>query len=132
MSSPQRNLTESFLRKTKKEDLLINQFPYKASTRTSAANAVITDSAAAGTAIACGEKTNNGRIGMAPDGKTKLESVAYVAQKAGKKVGIITSVTINHATPAAFYASVAARGSYYAIGLQALASGFAVLGGSGF
>ncbi|NLG13653.1 MAG: alkaline phosphatase [Lentisphaerae bacterium] len=131
MSSPQLNLTESFLRKTKKEDLLINQFPYKASTRTSSANAVVTDSAAAGTAIACGEKTNNGRIGMAADGTTKLESVAYAAQKAGKKVGIITSVTINHATPAAFYAHRPSRGQYYEIALDLVNSNFDYFGGGG-
>lgn len=131
MAAPQRNLTESFLRKTKNKDLLINHFPYKGSTRTSAANAIITDSAAAGTAIACGEKTNNGRIGLLPDGKTKLESVAYVAQKAGKKVGIVSSVTINHATPASFYAHRPSRGQYYEIALDLINSNFDYFGGGG-
>lgn len=131
MSSPQRNMAEAYLKATTGEQLFINHMPVKAATKTGSANALITDSAASGTAIACGEKTNNGRIGMLPDGKTKQESVAYVAQKAGKKIGIITSVTTNHATPSAFYGNRPSRGQYYELGLDLIKSNFDFIGGGG-
>lgn len=105
--------------------------PCAGEVQTASADKAVTDSAAAGTALACGRKTCNGMLGQLPDG-TPLTSVARQAQAAGRRVGILTSVPINHATPAAFYASVTNRGAYYAIGLQALASGFQVLGGNGF
>lgn len=65
---------------------------YSASTR-------VTDSAASGTALATGHKTTNGFIGMAPDASTPLKSIAYRAKEAGKRVGIASSVGINHAHP---------------------------------
>ena len=45
------------------------------------------------------------------------------------KVGIISSVNLNHATPAAFYAHQASRSSYYEIGLELIDSGFEYFGG---
>ncbi len=131
MSIPQRMMTDEFLNRTEKRGLLINRFPGQAITTTMAADSFITDSAASGTAIACGEKTNNGRIGMDATGKRKLQSVAEVARDHGRKVGIVTSVTLNHATPAAFYGHNASRGNYYQIGLDLAASGFDYFGGGG-
>lgn len=131
LSIPQRMMTEEFLRRTEKCGLLINEFESQGLTTTQAADAFITDSAASGTAIACGEKTNNGKIGMDASGKRRLESVAEVARDHGRKVGIITSVTLNHATPAAFYAHNASRGNYYQIGLDLVNSGFDYFGGGG-
>lgn len=103
MSIPQRMLTDEFLQRTDKRQLLINRLPNQAVTTTMAADSFITDSAASGTAIACGEKTNVGRIGMDSTGIRRLQSVAELARDNGRKVGIVTSVTLNHATPAAFY-----------------------------
>ena len=130
MSFPQRQMAEAYVQKTENRRLKINAMPYQAITATHSANAYITDSAAAGTAIACGVKTNNGTLGLTPDGE-QLESIAELAHKNGRKVGIITSVTINHATPAAFYAHNASRSSDYAIGLDLIASGFDYFGGGG-
>jgi len=130
MSFPQCQMAEEFVLKTDNRGLRINAMPYESVTKTHAANAFITESAAAGTAIACGEKTNNGMIGIAPNGD-RLESIAEVAHKSGRKVGIISSVTINHATPAAFYAHNASRGNEYEIGLDLIASGFEYFGGGG-
>lgn len=132
MSTPQRSIAEAYSVKMGLGKLAINHMPYKAPTTTHSANALVTDSAAAGTAIACGEKTNNGRIGMNAAGKRKLESVAFVAKKNGKKVGIVSSVTINHATPASFYAHRPSRSQYYEIGLDLIASSFDYFGGGGF
>lgn len=108
----------------------MNSLPYKASTCTKSANSIITDSAAAATAIACGEKTDNGFLGMSPDGR-RLQSVAEVAKKLGMKVGIITTVTICHATPGAFYAHRKNRGMFYCIGLDLIASRFDYFAGGG-
>ena len=111
MSIPQRMMTEEYLRLCGEGGLKINAFPNNAVTYTRSNDSFITDSAASGTAIACGTKTDNGKIGVDTKGN-KLESIASVAKKSGKKVGLITSVTINHATPAAFYAHNSSRGNY--------------------
>ena len=131
MSIPQRMVTEQFSKLTRGKGLAINSLDCQGVTTTSAADSFITDSAASGTAIACGEKTNNGRIGMNTDGTRRLESSAEVAKAAGKKVGMVTSVTINHATPAAFYAHNVSRVNYYQIGLDLIASDFDYFCGGG-
>ena len=131
MSLPQRMMAEEFSRSTTGKGLTINAMPVQGYSKTSSASNFITDSAASGTAIACGEKTNNGRIGMDTEGKKNLESVAEVAKKNGRAVGILTSITINHATPASFYAHNVSRDNYYDIGLDLVKSGFEYFGGGG-
>lgn len=76
--------------------------------KTESANSLITDSAAAGTAFATGQKTNNGMIAQSPDGQD-LESLVDLAEAAGKSTGIVATSTITHATPAVFGANVADR-----------------------
>ncbi len=131
MSLPQRMMAEEFSRSTTGKGLTINAMPVQGYSKTSSASNFITDSAASGTAIACGEKTNNGRIGMDAEGKKNLESVAELAKKNGRSVGILTSITINHATPASFYAHNVSRDNYYDIGLDLIKSGFDYFGGGG-
>ncbi len=104
-------------------------FPVRGMQRTGAFNHLITDSAAAGTALACGAKTNSGTLGMDPTGAQRWKSLAVLAKEEGRRVGIVTSVSLDHATPAAFYANVSSRGSYEAIAVQALESGFDFFGG---
>lgn len=74
-------------------------------------DSLVTDSAAAGTALATGHKTNNGFVSMLPDG-TNVPTIAELARDKGKAVGIVTSVALNHGTPAPFYAHVFHRGEY--------------------
>ncbi|MDD3118589.1 MAG: alkaline phosphatase [Victivallales bacterium] len=131
MSLPQRMLCREYLRRLQRDDLRINRLPVNGMTTTRCSNRLITDSAAAGTAIACGGKTNYGVLGLDPAGK-RLESVAEVAHRNGRKVGIVTSVSIDHATPAAFYAHNPSRGNYYDIGRDLIASGFEFFGGADF
>ena len=131
MSLPQRMLAEEFSQSTMGKGLTINSMPQQSYSKTSSMTNFITDSAASGTAIACGEKTNNGRIGMDSEGKRKLESVAEVAKKQGRAIGILTSITINHATPASFYAHNVSRDNYYDIGMDLVNSGFDYFGGGG-
>ncbi|MGE4568835.1 MAG: alkaline phosphatase [Bacteroidales bacterium] len=108
------------------------EFPVKTYATNRAANTYVTDSAASGTALSTGEKTNNGMIGVLNDGETPVTSVAFDAKKAGVKVGITSNVGVNHATPAAFYAHDKDRGHFYAIGKQLPESGFDFFAGSNF
>ena len=92
----------------------------------------VTCSAAAGTALATGSKTKNGTIGMDSLHRAPLYSVAVKAKNAGKKVGITTSVSVDHATPAAFYAHQPNRRMYYEIGTDLPKAGFDFYAGAGF
>lgn len=128
-------VTESYLSykagKINGERLVFTDFPYLGLCTTHSNNRHVTCSAAAGTAIACGYKTNNNRLGTDPEGKP-LESIASYLHDEGYRIGIMTTVPINHATPGAFYAHVDDRGEYYTISRQMTESGFEFFGGSGF
>ena len=111
--------------------LLFTSFPVASMATTFSATNSVTDSSAAGTALATGAKTYNGAIGM-DDNKSVLQSVAERAKKSGKKVGVTTSVSVDHATPAAFYAHQPDRGMYYEIALDLPKAGFDFYAGGGF
>lgn len=113
------------------EQLMMTQFPCYGMATTHSANRNVTCSSAAGTAIACGVKTNNGTVGVDKD-SVNVESIASVLKAEGYKVGIMTTVPINHATPAAFYAHNVKRTDYYGISNDIPASGFDFFAGSGF
>ena len=91
----------------------------------------VTCSAAAGTALATGEKTKNNTIGMDRNREHPLYSIAVHAKEVGRKVGIITSVGMNHATPAAFFGHQPNRNMYFELGKDAIATGFDLYGGGG-
>ena len=88
------------------------------------------DSASTATSIATGKKTYSGMINVDESGSTPYETIAEKlhAQK-GWKVGVISSVNLNHATPAAFYAHQASRNNYYEIGVEMVESGFEYFAG---
>ena len=112
--------------------LLFTQFPYATVAHTFSASHGVTDSAAAGTALATGHKTQNGALGVQKDLTTEVSSVATWAKNNGYRVGVSTSVSIDHATPAAFYAHQAKRSSYYQVGLDLIEAGFDFYAGSDF
>lgn len=85
------------------EGLELEKVPYVGIVKTAPANALVTDSAAAATAMSTGRKTKNGVIGQAPDG-TDLEVMAEWCRKKKKAVGLVTTATVTHATPAGFAA----------------------------
>ena len=127
MGDAERRVAEQYARMKypdRSVPLLINHLPVNGSMTTHEIGGDVTDSAAAGTALACGEKTANGVLGLKADLKTPLRSVAFDARDAGMRVGLVTSVPIDHATPAAFYAQVPQRGMYYEIDEQLPPSGF--------
>jgi len=104
--------------------LSFTQFPVAALTTTYASDDFIPDSAATATAIASGRKTGDGIIGMDPSKTIPFTSIAEMADAAGMRVGIVSSVNLDHATPACFYAHEPSRNSYYNIAMQMVDSGF--------
>ncbi|HOI54516.1 MAG TPA: alkaline phosphatase [Phycisphaerae bacterium] len=110
--------------------LTMTQFPVSGLITTYSASSQVTDSAAAGTALATGHKTSNGTVSMDPDGRLCYTSVATAARARGMKVGIVSSTCITDATPAVFYAHQPYRGEQYEVGLQLAASPFEYIAGS--
>ncbi|MBQ6693351.1 MAG: alkaline phosphatase [Bacteroidaceae bacterium] len=110
------------------QPLRFTQFPHTAFVTTFSASNGVTDSAASGTALATGNKTNNGYLGTTPDG-TPVYSIAHAAQEAGYAVGISTTVPINHATPGAFYAHQKSRNNYPQIAQEMLTAGYCFYAG---
>lgn len=111
--------------------LLFTQFPVATMATTFSITNSVTDSAAAGTALATGKKTYNHAIGVDIN-KAPIQSVAEKAKKAGKRVGVTTSVSVDHATPASFYAHQPDRDMYYEIALDLIKANFDFYAGSGF
>lgn len=113
-------------------DVSFTQFPITGLVTTYSANSLVTCSSAAATALSTGHKTNNNMMGIAPDSVTHFASLTYPLHHAGYKIGVATSVSIDHATPGAFYAASLSRNNYYDIAAQAAATGFDFFAGSGF
>ena len=112
--------------------LNFSQFSAQGMSTTYAADSFIPDSASAGTALSTGHKTNDGVINMDPAKQVKYKSIAEMAKEKGMKVGIVSSVSIDQATPAVFYAHQPSRNNYYEIGLELANSNFNYFGGGGF
>jgi alkaline phosphatase len=91
----------------------------------------ITDSAAAGTAIATGNKTKNGVIGMDSVG-TRVKSILEIAKEHGLSAGLVSTSSVTHATPASFVAHQSSRGSYEDIARDFLNTGIDVFIGGGY
>lgn len=127
------NAAETYLRDVLKSDqsLLMMTFPVASQVRTYSANNKVTDSAAAGTALSTGYKTNNGMVGMTPD-KDNVYSISTDFLKAGFEVGVATTVAGDDATPAAFYAHSADRGNKNEIAPMVINSGIRFVGAPKF
>ena len=76
------------------------------------------DSASTATSMASGNKTLSGVINYNIDLTESFKLITEYAKEAGKKVGVISSVSLDHATPAAYYAKSESRNEYYDIALQ--------------
>lgn len=106
--------------------------PYlRAMVTTHSANSWVTDSGAAGTALATGFKTNNGMVGVLPD-STRVPSLLHALKAHGKAVGLVTTTRITHATPAAFSSNVLERDNEREIARQQALLGLDVAFGGGF
>ncbi len=125
--------TEIYLSKSDKDStyLKFTHFPVQSFATTYSASNTVTCSAAAGTAMATGRKTGNDMLGLDYRDMQPLPTIAEIAKSRGMKVGIITNVSINHATPAAFYAHRRSRREYEPICRDAISAGFDFYGGGG-
>jgi alkaline phosphatase len=113
-----------------KGPLHLERFKIMGMHMTGSADDYVTDSAAAGTALATGFKTNNDVVGQTPDG-TPLKNLMEYAREAGKATGITVTSILPHATPAAFSAHHKARYHYDTITEQQANSGLDVMIGGG-
>lgn len=102
---------------TSNEKTAFQRFPYSGFSITKSASNEITDSAAGGTAIAIGKKTNNGVVGMSPD-SIPVPSMLEIFAEQGKKTGVVVSCAVTHATPADFIAHNITRKDNEGIALE--------------
>ncbi|MFN2354887.1 MAG: alkaline phosphatase [Desulfopila sp.] len=136
MAMPQVNAAEIYKSAAansgiKVSKLSFTQFPTSGLTTTYDASSFITDSASAMTAMMTGRKTLSGVINMDTKKIEKYKTLAEYAKEGGYKVGVVSSVSLDHATPAATYAKVASRGQMYDIAVQLTESEFDYFGGGG-
>ncbi|MEN6419340.1 MAG: alkaline phosphatase [Clostridiaceae bacterium] len=131
MSTPQIQAASEALAAENHAPLSFVSFPVCGYAHTKNVENEVTDSAAAATAISSGVKTTNGYLGLDPSGN-RLTSIAELLRDAGRKIGILTTVSLDHATPAGFYAHVGSRRTYNDIADDLFASGFDFFAGGGF
>ncbi|MFW9830997.1 MAG: alkaline phosphatase [Candidatus Thorarchaeota archaeon] len=112
------------------DNLTIEELTYLGDVETSSLNEIVTDSAAAGTALATGNRTNNAIVAMTPDGEI-LTSILETAEELGKSTGIVTTTRLTHATPATFGAHVMSRNFESSIASQLINKEIEVLLGGG-
>ena len=110
--------------------LNITNLPVAGFSITPCASHAITDSAAGGTAIACGCKAIKGQLGLDAEGNPR-DSLAVQMRRAGKSTGIVVTKTVTDATPAAFYAHNTSRYNTAAIAEALVDAGFDVVAGGG-
>ena len=89
-----------------------------------------TDSAAAGTAMATGIKTINGKLGVGPANEI-LENTSERAKAVGKAAGVVSDVPFNHATPAAWAGHNESRNAYEALAAEMIDGDLDVIMGAG-
>lgn len=142
MSFPQVAATEMYLgKKAGKTDIVggggieqlsFSKFPVVGTSQTFDASSFIPDSASTATSLASGYKTLSGVVNMDVNKKVAYKPITESLAAKGYKIGIVSSVPINHATPAAYYSKVPSRNDYYDIAKQLGDSGFSFFGGGGF
>ena len=110
--------------------LVLDSMPYTGLVKTCPAVGLVTDSAAAGTALATGYKTKNGMISVTPDGQ-RANTILEVARDHGKATGIISTKFITDATPAVFVSHADSRAKREDIAAQMLESRVDLVMGGG-
>ena len=128
MGSPQVSATQYFLGTLQNPDatlptpaeLSFTTFQNVGIMTTYDASSFCPDSASTATSMASGEKTLSGVINYNIDKTEPFKIITEYAKEAGKKVGVISTVSLNHATPAAYYAKMPSRNDYYDIAVQGI------------
>ena len=135
MSFPQTQITADYysaLADTNDNDILeatkklnFMNFPVVGSANTYDSSSFCPDSASTATSLSTGHKTYSGTINMDETFTVEYETITEkLKEQLGYKIGIVSTVNLNHATPAAYYAHQASRNSYYEIGVEMVESGF--------
>jgi alkaline phosphatase len=133
MTYPQFQTTSAYLSINEDKDTILTTnkmlnfmtFPVSGSATTYDSTSFCPDSASTATSIASGNKTYSGVLNMNEAKTKKYTTIAETLKNdLGYKIGIISTVNLNHATPAAFYAHQASRNNYYEIGLELIDSSF--------
>lgn len=110
--------------------LNLEEFTHVGLQKPHSARELITDSAAAATAIASGRKTYNGAISVDEKGEP-VTTIMELAKAAGMRTGLVVTSTITHATPAGFYAHQPDRNMEEAIAIDLVAAGVDFFVGGG-
>ncbi|MGL4736488.1 MAG: alkaline phosphatase [Cellulosilyticaceae bacterium] len=133
MGAAQKQLAELYLQdqeESKNVKLTMSEFDEVGLATTWCEDYLVTDSAAAGTALSTGHKTDMGMIGVTPDGKP-VETLVEKAESLELATGLVTTTRITHATPASFAAHVASREDNNEIALDYMDSGVEYFAGGG-
>ena len=134
MGIAQRQIAELYKRKTTNDSsaqLLMNTFPVSGINLTHSADNIVTDSAAAASALATGYKVNNRSISILPDGQ-KPKSLLVSAMENGWSTGVISTDAITNATPAAFIVHNKSRKNMNEIAEDIAISGVDFIAGGGY
>lgn len=117
---------------TSESKLSFMDFPVVGSAQTYDSTSFCPDSASTATSMSTGNKTYSGTINMDETMTEKYETIAEkLKTQKDYKIGVLSTVNINHATPAAFYAHQVSRNNYYDIGLELIDSNFDYFAGGG-
>ncbi len=111
--------------------LFLENFKHVGFSRTQSADNYVTDSAAGGTALACGQRTYNGAIGVDVN-KKPMQSILEVADAHGKSTALVSTSCITHATPASFIAHQPDRNMYEEIASDFMNTDIDVFIGGGY
>ena len=114
-----------------KGDVNFFNFPEFRLVTSFSASSLVTDSSAAGTAIASGVKTVNGMLGVDPS-NAPVVTISELAKAKGLAAGLVTSVGVNHATPGSFYGKAESRNMYDLISRQLIESNLDFVAGAAF
>ncbi len=112
--------------------LLASSFPVQGIMASKALDTLIPDSAATASAFATGQNVPNGMVSTLPEIEEKLPLITDLAAKNGFKTAVVTTASVDDATPAAFYARAKKRFSYYDIAVQLPESSLSLLAGAKF
>lgn len=138
MSPGVMTLAEAYSKLTRKKgtqwwQLFNNPSSVRGLMDTASANSMVTDSAAASSAWGSGNRVNNGAINISPAGKSLTPIAVVLKKNPNTRIGLVTTATVTHATPAGFAAAVAKRSDEADIAPQYLNRADVILGGgSGF
>ncbi|MFV0553837.1 MAG: alkaline phosphatase [Mangrovibacterium sp.] len=114
-----------------KGQLFLENFKHVGFSQTQSTSDYVTDSAAGGTALACGERTYNGAIGVDAN-KKPIQSALEAADANGKATALVSTSCITHATPASFIAHQTNRNMYEEIAQDFLKTDIDVFIGGGY